>query len=233
MPTNHFIAIVNSYKRPQNIQRIVDALLASKSIQHIFINNNNTSLKIENYILVSKNTVTCINQQEDKGASVRFEIANLYMQENCLALDDDVFLTTTQVNNLMLHFINMTCGNVLGFWGEKKDYSSGLLVGNRYRFNGTLEVLNLGYLFSKNHLDNYFLLLKELQNEGINKQEWIDDMILSFSGSSNPRCIDIGPIAICQSSKDPNIATHKKEGFQEYRNQVFTLLKTKQECQVK
>lgn len=227
-----FIAIVNSYNRPRNIQRIVDALLPCKLITHIYVNNNNTSVLMEEYVLANKK-VTCINQTEDKGASVRFEIAKEHIEQNAIALDDDVFLTTAQINNLMLHFLNMTCGNVLGFWGEKKDYSSGLLVGNRYRFNGTLEVLNLGYLFSKNHLDNYFSLQKELQNEGINKQEWIDDMILSFSGSSNPRCIDIGPIAICQSSKDPNIATHKKEGFQEYRNQVFTLLKTKQECQLK
>lgn len=233
MLTNHFIAIVNSYKRPQNIQRIVDALLASKSIQHVFINNNNTSLKIEDYILVSKKSVTCINQQEDKGASVRFEIANLYMQENCLALDDDVFLTSTQIEKLIASFVKQSCKEVFGFWGEKVDYSTNLLSGNRYRFNGTLDVLNMGYVFSKYHLKRYLELLKWLQTDGITKLEWIDDMVLSFSSENNPRCVDIGPIAICQSSKDPTIATHKKEGFQEYRNQVFTLLKTKQECQVK
>lgn len=225
-----FIAIVNSYKRPKNIQRIVDALLPSKLIRHIYVNNNNTSVFIEEHVLANKK-VTCINQTEDKGASIRFEIAKSHIEQNAIALDDDVFLTTTQINNLMLHFLNMTCGNVLGFWGEKKDYSTGLLVGNRYRFNGTLEVLNLGYLFSKYQLKKYLRLLEWLKNDGFTKTEWIDDMVLSFSGEAKPRCIDIGPIAICQSSKDPNVATHKKEGFQEYRTQVFAQLEKYKECQ--
>lgn len=219
-------AIVLSYKRPQNIHRILSNLAAVDDIDKIILSNNNPDINIEDYIKRDEYDIELINQTEHKHCIQRFEIAIKQDFEYFFCPDDDVFLSVQQMNTLIKQ-LKQQPEKVHGFYGQIQTFSAGeKQFGNGVcNISCEVDILNRAYLFTKQHVLKMFEYAKNLGMADISEAIYIDDLMLSFAGEGRPICHDIGEIEDCDTSHKEGIATFSMPGFDQIRLDRYAQLK--------
>ena len=222
-----FCAIVQSYKRPQNINRIVRILLACEFIDHVIVTNNNPDIDLRPYLGRAGDRLTLVQQTEKRPPAWRYEIAAQHPDYNWfISLDDDVFPFPKQLGLVITGLLENPIapagcfaeyfeeGRLLA--GKNVEYfEQGCIVNSHDRegscLRGQPRSLMWVYAFSKDHLRKYTQRLQELSLS--NRQQFSDDVILSMAGGYLPSVIPVGPLLRCHTSDTAGIANYKEPDF--------------------
>ena len=222
IPGNEKLSVVLlSYKRPQNMRYIVDSLLACEFVQEIVLSNNNPQVRMENFLHSRDPRLKIINQCQRFFPTKRYDLARKLQSRYFMSIDDDVFLLPGQIKKLFMALLeNPSVPH--GTRGENFVVKDGKVVSCKSvgRKKMEVDVLIWLYAFTREHLREYFSLLDHMKISQ-DDVKFSDDVILSFSGKGRPRCVNLGPILCCPSSRDKNIAVYRQEGFHEQRYKAF------------
>jgi hypothetical protein len=148
------------------------------------------------------------------------------MSENYfICIDDDVFLRPSQITKLYKCLIkNQDVPH--GVWGQKFYSENGELrcEGGYRNIETELDVMNRVYFFTRQHMNNFIELIKQLKFNNIQDLGFVDDIVLSFSGEGKPKCHIIGGILDCPTKDDDGVAVWKKHDFHSDRLQFYEKL---------
>ena len=155
----------------------------------------------------------------------RFEIASNQNHDYFFCPDDDLFLSERQISTLIAHVKNDP-SVPHGMAGQIKTFvdQSTALCSGVFGIDCEVEILNRSYFFTKAHVTKMLELSTLIGLPSINEARFMDDVLLSFSGTGLPRCHDIGPVDDCETSHVPGIATWKEDGFENFRLNGFLKL---------
>lgn len=225
VPRANTVFILLSYKRPQNMRRLIEPILASGLASRILLSNNNPEVDIASYLGAELSGVELICQSRPQPAAKRFEIAREIDAEKFIALDDDIFLDAAQLQAL-LRALLADPSVPHGIWGQRLQVQAGrpFLRSGYCNIDGEVDVLNRVYAFTRLHVESFFALLGALdigEAAGIGPA---DDIVLSFAGEGRPRCHDLGAYRTCPTTDAPGIALWREAGFSEHRLKVFARL---------
>lgn len=211
-------AILLSYKRQENIDRIVRDLLESKLIDKIIVSNNNPEINIHEWVHIDSPKLELINQSSRQHCIKRFEIAAELPYEYFYCPDDDLFLTPAQTDQLLMQLMKYP-HIPHGMYGQTRNfYLQDIFLGSDvFNINCEVDVLNRCYAFTKKHVDKMFELIKALGYSAASEAKFMDDILLSFSGEGLPLCHDLGPFEECPTSGEAGIATWTENGFHDVR----------------
>lgn len=212
------VFIILSYARPQNIQRIVQAILEAQSCGRIILSNNNPNINILPYVDPSPEKLEIIQHQERWGPVMRWCIAKECDSAYFVCIDDDLFLTSRQIDMLVARLQDEPTVPH-GVWGEKitVDRNRFMIKRGIFNYSGEVDVINRAYAFTPTHVRRFFELMKYL---GVGDPRDLgrgDDILLSFSGTGRPKCHDLGQLESCPTSDLEGIALWKEAGFYEQR----------------
>jgi hypothetical protein len=220
-------AIVLSYKRPQNIERLLLPLCRSTSIDKVVVSNNNPDIDLRTWLGRAgiERKVTLMQQPHRSICAKRFEIALDEPFDEFICPDDDLFLSTLQVDAL-IDAVRREPGRVHGVFGEIHSFERGRLRlgGGICGIECEVDILNRCYAFTRNHLLQMSALAAELGYGGVGEAHFVDDLLLSHCGDGPPVCHDFGPLDSCETSDTPGIATYREAGFDEKRMAVWLQL---------
>ncbi len=220
--------IILSYKRMKNIPRILNSVLLCGFVDRIIVSNNNPSVDLSPYIKYQDPRIKLIQHKVRKGPSYRYDLAQEFDSKFYICIDDDVFPSPWQLLYMFKSLLR-TLTSPQGCTGAiyhpnlrsfEQLYSRTLFPGN---FSRPVDVILHIYYFTRKHLDRYFEILKAIavRNEDIHSSE---DVILSFTGAGRPLFVDVGYMPQCPTKSHPDVATWQKEGFKEYRNDLYMKL---------
>ena len=226
------VAVILSYLRPQNILRIVEQLDLSSQVARIVVSNNNPDIDLAP-LLAAGPKLTLIQQPRRFGPSKRFEIAVQDPADFFICIDDDLFLSHLQIDQL-LHALVRDPRIPHGIWGERFDWSPGGLRLRRgiHGIDAPVDIVNRCYGFTKQHATRFFRLAGLLGRppESVELGPG-DDILLSFTGNALPRCHDLGAFEDCPTSNDPSIAVWRKPDFYPRRGRLLQqLLRLPPDC---
>jgi len=219
------VAIVLNYKRPQNIDTIVRSLLKTPSIHTVIISNNNPQCCLRRWYTCHHPAVHIIEQKEKSSAAIRFRIAREHSASQYLIIDDDIFLSPEQCEELCTA-IREDPSVPHGVFGQlcKPDGTCKNGVRNR---DGEIDVINRVYALTADHLQEFFQLFKQIgmaDNKNIWRESIGDDIVLSFCGSGRPLSHNVGTYIDCATEGMSGIATWKRPDFFEKRKAIYTKL---------
>jgi len=218
-------AILLSYKRPQNIERIIKNLIATPNIKHVILSNNNPDIDLSKWFNLQQYPIEFIQQANHEICIKRFEIALSLPYDYFICPDDDLFLSPKQLETL-LDLAQQDRSKVHGIFGQIKSFNDngfGLFSGV-HGVTCEVDILNRVYCFSKEHLLKMIELIKQLNLKSMGDALHIDDLLISFSGQRHPICHDLGEFEDCPSSLEVGIATCAEDGFEAIRLATYRRL---------
>lgn len=159
MESKKITAILISYKRVDNLKKIVNSLIQSQLVGEIIIFNNNKYLDLNKYIQsLNSETIKVINSNFNFLCVARYSICMLAKYENIFFQDDDLLFSINNLNHLYEKFKedeNRICGyrgrNLISNKYEAKDVFGevDIILGQAMLFNKKLlsevygQILNL------------------------------------------------------------------------------------------
>lgn len=223
----NFTAILLSYKRPKNIQKICETILSINEVDKLILSNNNPKIDLKSYVNIQDSRFEFINQKEDSGCIKRYEIAYLEDSNYFFCIDDDLFFDKRQIELLMAKLV-FDPARPHGFWGQHFTKSNeDITFRSEINRDTLVDILNRAYFFTKAHVIELFNLIK-LSKTNIADIGPCDDIFLSFSGSIRPAIHYIEKFEDCPSSNEIGIALWREHDFQDRRRlTIESILKIK------
>lgn len=218
-------AIVLSYKRPRNIERIVSELAAATGISRIVVSNNNPEVELGQWFRPADDRIEVLTQPTRSICAKRFELAAVEPFEYFICPDDDLFLSCRQMESL-IESLKREPQRVHGVFGEIRSFKAGKMRfgGGIHHLDCEVDILNRCYAFTGRHLVRMNELAVALGYSHVGEALYIDDILLSFSGAGQPVCHDLGELEECPSSDQPGVATYLEPGFDEVRMDAYLRL---------
>jgi hypothetical protein len=220
-----FTIILQSYKRPWNIEPMVRMFLRFECIEQVIVSNNNPDVVLR--LPLTDGRLKVINQSHQYPASMFALLARDAAQDDArffLAVDDDLFLFPHQLAALMQSLLqdpsipHGVVGQIRTDTGEWLHHRTGDRV---------VDVLNRAYAFTADHIYRYMQILDRLgysSDEAKAQLPFGSDMILSKSGKDRPRIHDVGRLLSCPTNAKPGIARFKDAGFSAFREKLWSEL---------
>lgn len=217
-------AVLLSYKRPQNMDRLITTLRLVDEVDKIILSNNNPDVRIEEWLSDMQN-VEVINQPQHTHCYKRFEIALNQPFDRFICPDDDIFLSADQYRTL-LQRASKDLEKVHGLRGQVQTFFKGkpVLRSGVSGVDTELDVLNCLYVFSKAHVEQFFGLAEQIGITQGSQMVNIDDLLISFSGTGRSRCHNVGALEFCSTQDDNDIATWRQPGFYDERMKTYLKL---------
>lgn len=218
-----FTAIILSYKRPQNIQPIVESMLRTPSVRRVIISQNNPDYALEPWLQKLDPRVTLLKHPFRRSPAHRYHLARSLKDDHFFfSVDDDFFLLPSQIERLC-SVVRGDPSRPHGVFGQRHDSWRGLTYHGQTG-QESVDVLNRAYAFTTDHIAAMDRLLREL-GIGIRHPAWNaslwDDMVLSFSGAQPPVIHDVGSLLDCPTADKPGLAVFKRPGFFDFRLLLF------------
>lgn len=204
--------VVLSYRRPANIPWIVESYLKCDFVGKVVVTNNNPEVDLATYLEgIDDPRLELIQQTALTRQGIRFALAekNAGRFAFFISPDDDRFLTPQQIRTLFAALVAEPAVPH-GIEGESRVPSTDPKV---YPFvvgtvrDGYTDHLTGYYAFSRLHLRR---CLETFEALGWTRPEAVgngEDIVLSFSGNTQPRIHDLGPILQCESWSLAGVAT--------------------------
>lgn len=217
--------VILSYKRMGNIRQILTGVLLCDFVGRVIVSNNNPDIDLSQYIPQTDPRLELIQHKVHRGPSYRYDVAQSYDSEYFICIDDDVFPSPWQLRK-MFKALTKDPSRPIGSGGElydvekqewKQILSRGLFSGNN---TCSVDVIMHIYAFTSRHLQQYFEYLPAigLLNKDVHSSE---DVIISFTGDDRPIFMNVGFLSYCSTSIDPAVATWQRDGFHEFRNNLY------------
>jgi hypothetical protein len=228
-PTRHHSPevtfILLSFARPRNLARIVESILRAESRGRIIVCNNQPAIDIRDYLDSGDDRLEIIQTDAVWGPIKRYHIARERPGPFYVSIDDDIFLTPSQIDQLVNALI-ADPSRAHGVWGQILQIDSGKfnLTSGVHNKNCAVSNLNCVYAFTKTHVRRYFELLEILGMSNLREIGPGDDIFLSFSGAQEPLCHNFGPIEVCPSYNQAGVARFQSENFTTRRIRLYRRL---------
>ena len=206
--------ILLSFARPQNIQRIIDVIRKANCCGRIILSNNQPDIDIFDYIAPSLDRLEVIQQEVKWDPIKRFMIARECGEKYFMCIDDDIFLSSHQIDQLFSRLV-LDPSIPHGIWGELYERADGQIKirqGMR-NISRQVSVLNRVYAFTRDHVVRMFELMEILGISDPRNLKRVDDVLLSFAGVGSPQCHDLGTIKDCPTSDQVGIALWQEDKF--------------------
>jgi hypothetical protein len=214
--------ILLSFARPQNIQRILDAILASKYCGRIILSNNQPAINILDHIEPPGERLEVIQQKQETLPINRYLMARECPGEFFVCIDDDIFLTTGQIDSVIAALIEDPA-RPHGVWGQDIIVENGK-IRIKLGVHGVsreVTILNQVYAFTRVHVQNFFRILAAIECADPYQLGPVEDIVLSYSGAARPFCHDVGALNTCPTSNQEGIALWKSGGFADQRLDIL------------
>jgi hypothetical protein len=215
--TGDTTVMLNSFRRPQNIDFLARIYLRLPSIRKVIVSNNNSRIRIRDWVQVSDPRLVLIDQPVDRMCVFRVELARRGNSRYFIFNDDDIFLTPQQIGQI-LSMLRADPGRLHGVQGEIFDPAQNCLIHDIRRRKTEVDIINRLYFLTAEHIREFFRLTDLLK---LGPDNPADDMLLSFSGTDRPLVHDAGPFMDCPTNDMPGIALWRQEGFFDYRVRLF------------
>lgn len=226
-----FIVILQSYKRPWNIEPMIRIFLRFPQVERVIVSNNNPDIHLAYHIADSRLTV--INQSTRYPASM-FAVLALHEAENgahyFLSIDDDLLLFPNQITSLMQSLLDDptephgVVGQILA--------EDGHVLAHHLTGESAVDILNRAYAFTADHIKRYAEILTRLGYKTDEEKAQLpfgSDIILSACGQHKPQIHDVGLLLSCPTAAKPGIARFKDKNFTEFRQQLWAKIQNSKE----
>lgn len=226
--TESFTAILQSYRRPWNIEPMARLLLRLDCIDRVIITNNNPSVDLRQSVSLHDPRMTLITQPIERPASMMAMIAYKEAQSRAqrfLSIDDDLFLFPEQIEVLLRAFTKDP-SVPHGLIGQSID--AGGRVRHHVTGERTVDILHRVYAFTADHIHRYVQLLDPLGYATCEEKMMLpygSDIVLSHAGNGKPKIHAAGTFLSCPTNEKPGIAKFREQGFAPFREMLQANLK--------
>jgi len=188
-------------------------ILKCQFVDKIIVSNHNPEVRIENMVKIRDERLVFINQKSRRGCGYRWIIANEINPEYLIVVDDDILLFPSQLRTLFKNLI------------EEPEIPHGIsgmlhLDDGEFEFhekeNMQVDYLCETYAVSRQNLNRYLELVKFLANQNslsMMIESSADFMLISQTGSQNPKIHNVGRLFRCPTFNEPGVAVHKDQDF--------------------
>lgn len=219
-------AYVANFARPQNIQCIVQSLLACPSIQHIIVSNNNPYSPLSGWFHTSSDRVTVLQHATAQSCQKRFEHLSYHPAPYYLILDDDIFVYPHQIEQLTtaLRTHPHVPHGLFGQRWEGDQFEQGIR-----NWEGEIDVINRVYAFTEAQRTQSLQLADTLKKKSIISERalgWCDDIMLSCSNAAKPYMHDVGPFIDCPTQGKKGVATWREDDFFTTRKKIYQYIQS-------
>jgi hypothetical protein len=218
--------ILLSYERPANLDLLV-RLCRIDLVDRIVVSNNNPRYRVRDMVRIRDPRLLLIDQEDHVKPGIRFVLARDEPSDLYVAIDDDIFLTPSQLRLLAEKLATQpeSPHGLIGKILRGKSFPPWPFVPANPRDGGRADILNCVYAFTREHLDEYFRLAAAVGIEDHAQLANGEDIILSFSGRERPYIHDFGPVTKCASSALAGVAiSNTNRRFYRERWELFSTL---------
>lgn len=223
-----FTIILQSYKRPWNIEPMARMFLRFENIGRVIVSNNNPASAIA--LPIADSRLTVINQSAKYPASKFAMIALREAEKGAryfLSVDDDLLLFPRQITALMQALIDDPSvphglvGQIIA--------DDGHVLAHHLSGESAVDVLNRAYAFTADHIQRYAEILERLGYKTDKDKAQLpfgSDIVLSASGTHKPQIHDVGLLLSCPTAAKKGIARFKDEGFTLFRQELWKKIRS-------
>ena len=162
-----------------------------------------------------------INHPVRRGCGYGWIVASREPADYFIVIDDDMLISPQQLAVLFQQLMNQP-EIPHGFIGRR---ANGEYVINQ---ETEVEFLYNIYAVTKTHIQKYLEYTKEIVAHGYASQEsieyWSDDIVLSQTGTAQPRIHKAGFIRQCKTTQTSGVATFTENQFDRRRLEVYHAL---------
>jgi hypothetical protein len=215
--------IVPSYHkyRSRNLQPMARLTLKCGFVEKMIISNHNPEICLHDWVRTNDPRIVLINQPILRGCGYGWVIASQEKADYFIVIDDDMLIYPKQLAILFQHLVNTT---------ESPHGLIGRRANGEYIKHQDAEVAFLYniYAVTQAHIQKYLDYVREIVAKGYASLEaiefWADDLILSQTGTVQPRIHKAGCIAQCKTTKAVGVSTFTESLFDGHRLQVYRAL---------
>jgi hypothetical protein len=224
------VVILLSHNRPQNLSILVRGALRAGFVDKVVVSNSNSLIHIAEWIDENDSRIVLIDENGPTQPGHRLVLARQHGTRHIIALDDDIFLSPNQWQQL---FERLIADEAVPHGITGNIYRPGTQSSNGSPFHHVtgverdVDVLIGSYAFTSEHLDRVFALAAAMGVSDVSQVRNYDDILLSFGGVGPPRIHAIKPALLCASASLPGVALWKSdEQFWSERERVFEQVRT-------
>jgi len=211
------VTVLITYFHPARMKHInaqIGNILKCSFVDKVVVSNHNADIKIEEKVSTRSERVVFINQSVSRACGYRWRLAKDLGADYLVAVDDDVLLFPNQLKTLFEHLINEP--------DIPHGFSGMLQLDNnafQYREQENIDVHYLCevYAVTKNHVERYSKIEDLLAEEDSTLPDTVerlgDFIVISQTGSANPRIHQTQRLFRSDTFKTIGIANHKDEKF--------------------
>jgi hypothetical protein len=199
--------------RMKHVNHQLRNVLKCDFVGQVIISNHNPDIDISSMIRVRNPHINIINQKVRRGCGYRWLVANDFSPEYLIVVDDDVLIFPWQLKQLFEALIAEP-EIPHGFAGMVQHTDGSLEY--RQEEERSLDYICEIYAITGEHLKRYVELRTEvLRDESLTDmvESAADFMIVSRSGSYNPKIHDAGRLFRCPTYNETSVAVHKNNDF--------------------
>ncbi len=216
-------AIILNYKRPQNVELIVRALLLTPSVKRVIVSNNDHKCDLSRWIECRHPKIEIIEKPTITSGIQRHVVARKSGEELFLMVDDDLFLSPEQYE-IICQGMKADRSRPHGMFGEcvRPDGS----FEHALRGDQTVDVFNRVYACTRTQNERFWqlaALLESFGSDAYRRNTW-QDLVLSFSGEHRPLLHEIGPYLDCPTQGNATVAAWRRQGFFDDRKVLYDQL---------
>ena len=219
------LVVLTNYARPWNIPQQIAYCQALSPTPELVLIDNSDGPSGSNLPAMDLSGVTVLRSGRNLGPTYRFSFAASRTDDVVLCLDDDILLSTAQIETILRRQAREP-DRVHGVWGEdiQRCFNRITFKTNLWGRNREVDILNRLYVFTPAQARHAQALARALGFESLQDVGPCEDIILSFAGARKPACHDLGAIENCSTSDDPEIACWRRQGFYSHRRNIVQRL---------
>ena len=211
------VTVLITYYNPMRMKHVNHQLrniLKCAFVDKIIISNHNPDVNIVDKLNIQNNRVVILKQDIKRACGYRWRIARDLNPEYLIAIDDDILLFPWQLETLFKRLI-LEPEVPHGFSGMVR-----LTDGDFQYFereNRDVHYLCEVYAVTGDHVEKYFRMEELLANKDQTLPDAVerlgDFVVISQTGSGNPKIHTIGQLFRSETFKTEGIALHKENEF--------------------
>ncbi|MCK4817355.1 glycosyltransferase family 2 protein, partial [bacterium] len=223
------VTVLITYYNPSRMKHIeyqIRNILKCNFVEKLIISNHNPDIQLENRTIFRDKRLVFLNQNIKRGCGYRWEIASSFNPEFLIVLDDDILIFPSQIAELFKHSVSepeIPHGYTGMLHLENKEFEY------HERVSMKVDYLCEIYAVTRSHLNQYKELEKVIGRDVTLAdmiESSVDFMVISQTGSNNPKIHKTGRIFRCTTFNDEGVAVHKEDGF---RDRMFEIHKALEE----
>jgi len=210
------VTVLITYYNPVRMKHVnhqIRNILKCDFVEKVIISNHNPDIDINTLVEVKSKQVIVLNQDVRRGCGYRWQVAQQFAPDYLIVVDDDILLFPWQLKTLFNSLITEPeiPHGFAGMVRQKDGY-----LEYRQKEDRSIDYLCEIYAITGSQLERYGTLRGEVvKNESLTKivDSAADFMVVSQTGSRNPKIHDGGRLFRCPTYNAEGVAVHMDNSF--------------------